>query len=49
MVEDIKLESETNKNIRRLMNGQSVIRNRDEGDKSLIRNAKVLKQRKNSY
>lgn len=48
MVEDIKIESETNKNIRRLMNGQSVIRQRDE-DKSLIRNVRVLKQRKSSH
>ena len=49
MVEDIKIESETNKNIRRLMNGQSVIREREERDKSSIRNVKALKQRKSSH
>ena len=43
MVGDIKIESETNKNIRRLMNGQSVIKEREERDKSLIRNVKTLK------
>ena len=31
------------------MNGQSVIRERDEGDKSLMRNVKILKQRKSSH
>jgi hypothetical protein len=43
MVEDTKIESDSNKNIKRLMNGQSVIREREERDKSLIRNTKIFK------
>lgn len=46
MIEGTKIESEKNKNIRRLMNGQSVIRQKDENDLSMIRNVKILKQRK---
>ena len=43
MVEDTKIESDSNKNIKRLMNGQSVIREREERDKSLIINTKIFK------
>jgi hypothetical protein len=43
MVEGVKIESEKNKNIRRLMNGQSVIRQKDENDLNLMRNVKILK------
>ena len=49
MIEGTKIESEKNKNIRRLMNGQSVIRQKDENDLSMIRNVKILKQRKQSH
>jgi hypothetical protein len=43
LIEGTKIESEKNKNIRRLMNGQSVLRQKDENDISLVRNVKILR------